>query len=1212
MSEESYNFQKLTPINDAELSIYKNALDFIFENSDIKNVGISGAYSAGKSSVVETYKKMRSDVKFMHISLAYFKSASEKDRQPAEQSENVLEGKILNQLIHQINPSSIPQTNFRVKRQLSFKKLRLSTAIVSFVAFLLIYLLNWGNWNAFVPSVTPAFLRNILLPTTSPIAAILAGLICIAIFAYLIYEAFKMQLNKNLFKGISVQGNTIEIFEQSEESYFDKYLNEVLYLFENSDKDVIVFEDMDRYNTNQIFQRLREINTLINSKKKPEDKPLRFFYLLRDDIFINKERTKFFDFILPVVPIVDGSNSFDQFIDHFKKGNIYHLFNEHFLQEISLYIDDMRILKNIYNEFLIYYKRISTTEQDPNKLLAMILYKNIFPRDFSELQLSSGFVHTLFSKKEEFIKDEIARLNDEIAQINGAIVAAENEHLKSVEEVNEIYNPKIQDLQRYYNRQSQIDALNKEKNARLDNLKNRDEKPKNALKQRILELESLISELQHKKLQEIINKQNAAKIFKITFTNEIGVESNFNDIKGSDYFPLVKYLIRYGYIDETYPDYMTYFYEHSLSRVDKIFLRSVTDEEAKDYNYQLKSPSMVLARLSACSFEKEEILNFDLLSYLLDNGIEESKTIKMLLQLKANKNFKFIDLYFASGKPIANFIKTLNSVWPTSFEAILDESTFTEERKKQYALESLYYTNDEILEKVNSEGILSTFVSSHKDFLNIENPNIQRLVSVFELNRVKFEDIDYTTSNRALFQAVYQHSFYIISFGLICLMLKEIYDCCDDADLKHKNYTMVLSKPNEPLVKYVQENINDYVEEILRHCDDKIFDSEDTAIKLLNTAELNVALKENYINKLTTSIQRLQDISEVVLWPELLGCNLLVYSENNVLQYFFHSGNGLDELIANFINEKETSTNFDYDAINSDFGKDAGSKFFFAVVKSEDLSVTKYAKILKSLHRQCTSFNIENISDQKMDVIITQKIATMIPEVLVFIRENYPKKTISFIKHNIEVYVEKVISEEMFDFDELIDILDINVADKYKLQLLQHTDKPISAMSELYSPEVKAHILQHNFSNDDLPKLLRMFSSQAESIQTIIIGLTISNVYEVIENEYLVPMSLCRKIFVTTTLDMDIKFQILAVATKDLNEAEFKECLRLLNQPKLLSTFDGKRPAIAITSTNEKLLDAMVNKHWIVSYDIDKKDETMYRVSSRRIFKQYSLSTELL
>ena len=119
-----------------------------------------------------------------------------------------------------------------------------------------------------------------------------------------------IQKNKNIFRKLNLKGNEIEIFEESDDSYFDKYLNEVLYLFENADADVIVFEDMDRFNANKIFERLREVNTLANIQLQKESKKvLRFFYLLRDDIFVSKDRTKFFDYIIPVVPVVDSSNS---------------------------------------------------------------------------------------------------------------------------------------------------------------------------------------------------------------------------------------------------------------------------------------------------------------------------------------------------------------------------------------------------------------------------------------------------------------------------------------------------------------------------------------------------------------------------------------------------------------------------------------------------------------------------------------------------------------------------------------------------------------------------------------------------------------------------------------------------------------------------------------------------------------------------------------
>lgn len=88
--------------------------------------------------------------------------------------------------------------------------------------------------------------------------------------------------------------------------------------------------------------------------------------------------------------------------------------------------------------------------------------------------------------------------------------------------------------------------------------------------------------IQNRQLCEFITRDNIDSIFSITSTNEIGKVTEFNEIKSSEYFDLLKYLIRNGYIDETYTDYMSYFYENSLSRIDKIFLRSITDRKAKE------------------------------------------------------------------------------------------------------------------------------------------------------------------------------------------------------------------------------------------------------------------------------------------------------------------------------------------------------------------------------------------------------------------------------------------------------------------------------------------------------------------------------------------------------------------------------------------------------------------------------------------------------
>ena len=50
-------FQKLTPTDNVKMEVYEEAFNYIFENEDIKNVAVSGPYSAGKSSLLESYKK---------------------------------------------------------------------------------------------------------------------------------------------------------------------------------------------------------------------------------------------------------------------------------------------------------------------------------------------------------------------------------------------------------------------------------------------------------------------------------------------------------------------------------------------------------------------------------------------------------------------------------------------------------------------------------------------------------------------------------------------------------------------------------------------------------------------------------------------------------------------------------------------------------------------------------------------------------------------------------------------------------------------------------------------------------------------------------------------------------------------------------------------------------------------------------------------------
>ena len=72
LMENNIIFQKLTPTDTVRMEVYEDAFKYIFENADIKNVAVAGPYSAGKSSLLESYKKKYGNKKFLHISLAHF------------------------------------------------------------------------------------------------------------------------------------------------------------------------------------------------------------------------------------------------------------------------------------------------------------------------------------------------------------------------------------------------------------------------------------------------------------------------------------------------------------------------------------------------------------------------------------------------------------------------------------------------------------------------------------------------------------------------------------------------------------------------------------------------------------------------------------------------------------------------------------------------------------------------------------------------------------------------------------------------------------------------------------------------------------------------------------------------------------------------------------------------------------------------------------
>jgi len=259
------------------------------------------------------------------------------------------------------------------------------------------------------------------------------SLVALCILFYYFYKLVQFSWNLQLSK-LNLKNGAITLSKQEKASILNEHLDEIIYFFEVTSYNVVVFEDLDRFDTTEIFIKLREINNLINNAKQIGRRII-FIYAIKDDMFIDKERSKFFDFLIPIIPYINPSNSEAKLKDKFKIQIETKKLDTHFIDDVSLYIDDMRLLLNIYNEYIIYQENLNTQNLNHNKLLALIVCKNIYPSEFAKLHYREGLIYELFAHKSFYLQESIKKLNDEKQKNNKQLEVIEKENLQSLEEL---------------------------------------------------------------------------------------------------------------------------------------------------------------------------------------------------------------------------------------------------------------------------------------------------------------------------------------------------------------------------------------------------------------------------------------------------------------------------------------------------------------------------------------------------------------------------------------------------------------------------------------------------------------------------------------------------------------------------------------------------------------------------------------------------------
>lgn len=899
----------LTPIILTESMDTYKAVKRLKENLDtegVHNIGLTGPYGSGKSSVIKTLVK-EDDGKhhFLELSLATL------DDKEAEKDEKKIEANLLKQMIYREKHETLPNSRFRrvqfhSGRELFWKAVWIVACVIAYVIafepkFLRIDTLydffNLGKWNIVADGISLLFLLGTL----------------VYVSAYLVRTYGRSKLSK-----LNIADGEIEL--KDEDSVLSEHLAEILYFFQETEYDVVVFEDLDRFENKKIFLKLRELNHILNKSKELDERNIRFIYAVKDDMFDDSSRTKFFDYIVTVIPVMNMSNARSLLKNELKErgfdeGDI----SDDDMRVIALFIDDMRILVNIANEYEQYHERLVSDQQklEPKKLLAAIVYKNYYPDDFSDLHNQKGMVYECIDSKSDFAEYAINR------------VLSQREHELDVMELN--MHLSLKELRMLYV-QAIIQGANNTYGVKTISLDNRNITPKGiwedeglfkkfiALKRfsysayqyitnptydfDFATIEQSVSSIPYvereKSIRERYNdieikreeiRKEKTRIRNYTLSElilkfNLNKEKIYTDIGLS---PMADLFLCRGLIAEDYYDYISYFYEGMITQSDRKLLLEMNRGYQGDFDARIDKVANFFNELPDFVYNTDSVLNTSLVDYVTGEYHWQQDKFALIVDRlrKAEGRLDFLVNYYLHGKYAERVCRSFmkdNSIdaWKEAFsnKYLADE----EQRKTMFEIWFRYAKTDDL------KDVQYKWLDKNYQFLSEREDRIANLETIFE--NCQFKSLN-NNSEKLLNMAI-DYDAYTITADNLCVIYKHATGIMD-VKPEEITYGRLIGIEHDGLKDYLKKNIN----EVLKACTNELKDEEEPVLlELLNDDRVEDEVLKQYLTGQVNMITMLSDVDDGRI-EIAIECDVVKMVWMNVLHYY--RKNKLDDRLSKFV-----------------------------------------------------------------------------------------------------------------------------------------------------------------------------------------------------------------------------------------------------------------------------------------------------------------------
>lgn len=1071
-------YESLAPISNIKESPTLDMLINAVGDSKNYNIALSGKYGAGKSSIIRSFFKGVRKIIYKPLYISLGMLGLENGKIDVNEFCQEIEKSIIQQIIYKENNTKLPDSN--IKRVSKLKKRNIIYIMIAIIVLITIkisslYIENYSN------TVKELIEQYNMLEIWWRIA-ICFGILGLAIFIARIIAKFLKKIDIKNIK-FNFSNTEIAIEKRSTESLINKYMDELVYFFSMTNYNIVVIEDLDRFLKNDaikdrvliIFQKLKELNQVLNSSKQIKRK-IPFIYVVKDDLFKDEEeRTKFFDAIVPVIPIMSNYNSYAELKNRFENCNI----DDKIMQDISPYINDYRVIKNLKNEYELYQKEINGDEIVKEKQLAMLVLKNLRPREYENLLNNNGTIYNIINKKEQliedkkdiinsYIKDNIEKINEykkekikdfeELKRIAISSLCGKNSNrtfssslsseqfLNNSMDYNKVKDSKIyiHDYRGYGFTESEIFEYFGGKESFLERANNIARKPE-------MEIEKLI--IENEKYEKEKDDLEKKPFYELLVDDEkLGVNDD-----------LIKMLLMNGYIDESYQDYMFKFKEtKEINKNDYTYISNVRQHINSKYTYPIKNVGKVVEQLNENFFGTESILNYNMVDFLIkseDEGIKEKQhyCLSMLSELNKNKeNFIFGFIKFTENK-IKFLTKLHNENDNTIYEILINNNDKVD--KVELMIKNLLNI-PEILTNKKINDFIRNYIEEKEEFSKwVElNENVKKSLVILNIKFKKLQD-----KNNDLIELIYNKNLYRLNSKMIKMLFE--YKGLSEKDFEEKNLSIIMHNEDLNTMKeYIEKEKNEYIDNCYLNTTG-IKNNINDIIDCLNNWEISEESKKKIIKSMPEQIENIKD-TNTEFYEELIKNNKVIPTWENYYHFYCKNDNEItDDLLRNMeLNIEEIKKRKVFTVTLSEEQKKELINFRAKIAKNNNLDINVYKQIIPICWISLGNVEENEIEDERLKILIENRAITFSDNNLQTIYNQVPEIVDIYINNNIEPFINKI---ENFNINEnmMCDII------KSKNIKFKDKNKILEIVNISYINEDCIKFIINNYSQNKISKI---------------------------------------------------------------------------------------------------------------------------------------------